>query len=111
MAGRARSTRRLKQGHAPPTSVSYRIRVRVAMCHCAAWCQREPAVNIGILIGHFPPGSFGGAEIQAEGWAERLAERHHVDVVTRRDPSQQLAEETRDGFRVLRTPVSRVPLL
>jgi glycosyltransferase involved in cell wall biosynthesis len=68
-------------------------------------------VNIGILIGHFPPGNFGGAELQAEGWAERLAQRHHVDVVTRRDPPQQPKHQTRDGFRVLRTPVARVPLL
>lgn len=40
-------------------------------------------MNLAILIGHFPPGPFGGAELQAEAWALRLADRHHVTVVTR----------------------------
>lgn len=67
-------------------------------------------MHVAILIGHFPPGSFGGAEIQAEGWAKRLADRHRVTVITRRDPPEQPAREERDGFTVLRLPVSRVPL-
>jgi glycosyltransferase involved in cell wall biosynthesis len=68
-------------------------------------------VNLALLIGHFPPGPFGGAELQAEGWARRLADRHRVTVVTRRDPPGQPAAEERDGFRVVRLPVSPVPVL
>jgi glycosyltransferase involved in cell wall biosynthesis len=68
-------------------------------------------VNLCILIGHFPPGAFGGAELQAERWAQRLAARHHVTVVTRRDPPALPESERRDGFVVRRLPVSRLPLL
>jgi glycosyltransferase involved in cell wall biosynthesis len=67
-------------------------------------------MHVAILIGHFPPGSFGGAEIQAEGWAQRLSDRHRVTVVTRRDPPEQPAREEREGFTVVRLPVSRIPL-
>lgn len=67
-------------------------------------------MNIAILIGHFPPGSFGGAELQAQGWAERLSAQHRVTVITRRDPADQPERETRDGYDVVRLPVSRVPL-
>lgn len=67
-------------------------------------------MHIAILIGHFPPGSFGGAELQAEGWAKRLAERHQVTVVTRRDPPSQPMLEERENFRVVRLPVSRIPV-
>jgi glycosyltransferase involved in cell wall biosynthesis len=68
-------------------------------------------VNLAILIGHFPPGPFGGAELQAEAWAQRLARRHRVTVVTRREPADQPEGEERDGFRVMRLPVSAVPIL
>ena len=68
-------------------------------------------MNLAFLIGHFPPGPFGGAELQAEGWAKRLADRHRITVITRRDPPGQPAEESRDGFRVVRLPVSGVPLV
>jgi glycosyltransferase involved in cell wall biosynthesis len=68
-------------------------------------------VNLAILIGHFPPGPFGGAELQAEGWAKRLARRHRVTVVTRRDPAGAPERERRDGFDVVRLPVSRMPVL
>jgi len=67
-------------------------------------------MEIAILIGHFPPGSFGGAELQAQGWAERLSAHHRVTVITRRDPADQPAREERDGYTVLRLPVSRIPL-
>jgi glycosyltransferase involved in cell wall biosynthesis len=67
-------------------------------------------VNLAFLIGHFPPGAFGGAELQAEAWASRLAARHRVTVITRRDPAGQPERERRDGFDVVRLPVSRVPL-
>src|SRR5205823_12924742 len=72
--------------------------------------SRRHGMNLAILIGHFPPGVVGGAELQAEGWARRLSDRHRVVVVTRRDPPWQRAEETRDGFAVKRLPVSRMPL-
>lgn len=68
-------------------------------------------MNLCILIGHFPPGAFGGAELQAERWAQRLAARHRVTVVTRRDPRGSPESEMRDGFTVRRLPVSRLPLL
>ena len=67
-------------------------------------------MHVAILIGHFPPGSFGGAELQAEGWARRLADRHRVTVITRRDPPSQPAREERAGFTVIRLPVSRLPI-
>ena len=66
-------------------------------------------MNLALLIGHFPPGAFGGAEIQAEAWAERLATNHRVTVLTRRDPESQPEREVRAGFTVERLPVSRVP--
>ena len=66
-------------------------------------------MNLAILIGHFPPAAFGGAELQAEGWARRLAPRHRVTVVTRSDMAKPPGRETRDGFDVVRVPVSRVP--
>ena len=67
-------------------------------------------MHVAILIGHFPPGSFGGAEIQAEGWAKRLCDRHRVTVITRHDPPVTPAHEEREGFHIVRLPVSRVPL-
>jgi glycosyltransferase involved in cell wall biosynthesis len=66
-------------------------------------------VHVAILIGHFPPAAYGGAELQAEGWARRLARRHAVTVITRGDALRPPGREARDGFTVLRTPVSSVP--
>lgn len=66
-------------------------------------------MNLALLIGHFPPGTVGGAELQAEAWSLRLAKHHRVTVLTRDDPPGQRAREARDGFQVLRLPVSRVP--
>jgi colanic acid/amylovoran biosynthesis glycosyltransferase len=66
-------------------------------------------MNLAFLIGRFPPGVFGGAEIQAEGWALRLADRHRITVVTRHIDARLPALETRDGFTVRRIPVSRWP--
>jgi glycosyltransferase involved in cell wall biosynthesis len=68
-------------------------------------------VNLAFLIGHFPPGPFGGAELQAEGWARELADRHGITVITRRDPPSQPEHEDRDEFRVMRLPVSPLPLV
>jgi len=67
-------------------------------------------MHVALLIGHFPPGSYGGAELQAEGWARRLAVRHRVTVVTRADDARLAGRESRDGFTVVRLPVSRWPL-
>jgi len=67
-------------------------------------------MKIALLIGHFPPGAFGGAELQAEQWAARLSRHHEVTVITRRDPPTQPESEERDGFRVVRLPVSRIPV-
>jgi len=66
-------------------------------------------VRLAILIGHFPPAAFGGAELQAEGWARRLAGRHEVTVVTRADHERPPGRESRDGFAIVRLPVSRLP--
>ena len=66
-------------------------------------------VNLALLIGHFPPAAYGGAELQAEGWARRLARRHRVTVITRGDARRPPGREARDGFTVLRTPVSSLP--
>jgi len=71
---------------------------------------RFEAMYLAFLIGRFPPGVVGGAEIQAEGWARVLSDRHRVVVVPRRDPPGQPAEEARDGFVVKRLPVSRLPV-
>jgi glycosyltransferase involved in cell wall biosynthesis len=66
-------------------------------------------MNLALLIGHFPPGSFGGAELQAEGWAVQLSRHHHVTVITRRDPAALAAHDQRDGYDIVRLPVSRLP--
>lgn len=68
-------------------------------------------MNLVFLIGRFPPGATGGAELQAEAWARRLADRHRILVVTRKGSPAEPDREERDGFAVLRLPVSRVPLL
>jgi glycosyltransferase involved in cell wall biosynthesis len=70
-------------------------------------------VNLVILIGRFPPGPQGGAEYQAEAWARRLADRHRVTVVTRRESGLGGGgplREARDGFGIVRLPASRVPV-
>lgn len=66
-------------------------------------------MNLAFLIGRFPPGVYGGAEIQAEGWARRLADRHRITVVTRHVDLKLPALETRDGFTVRRLPVAPWP--
>jgi glycosyltransferase involved in cell wall biosynthesis len=66
-------------------------------------------VNIALLIGHFPPGPWGGAELQAQSWAKLLAERHRVTVITRRLPADLPVREERDGYTVVRIPVHRLP--
>lgn len=68
-------------------------------------------MNLAIVVGRFPPGPTGGAELQAEGWARRLSDRHGVTVVTRREPDGHAGHETRDGFDVVRLPVAPVPVV
>ncbi|NOT34457.1 MAG: glycosyltransferase family 4 protein, partial [Candidatus Eisenbacteria bacterium] len=67
-------------------------------------------MNLAILIGQFPPGVVGGAELQAEQWARRLAASHQVTVITRGTPASSGAPEHRDGFDVVRIAASRVPI-
>ena len=68
-------------------------------------------MKLAILIGRFPPGVYGGAEFQAEQWARRLGARHGVTVVTRSNGSGHRTLERREGFEVVRLPVSPVPLV
>jgi glycosyltransferase involved in cell wall biosynthesis len=67
-------------------------------------------LHVAILIGHFPPAAYGGAELQAEGWARRLAKRHRVTVITRADSVRPPGREAREGFAVVRLPVSGLRL-
>lgn len=67
-------------------------------------------LHIAILIGRFPPGAVGGAEHQAECWAKRLSDRHRVTVITRQEPPSPAGTEVRDGFTIVRNPLSRVPV-
>lgn len=66
-------------------------------------------MNIAILVPSFPPGPASGAELQAQGWAERLSATHKVSVITSRQPPSLPATEIRDGYTVYRgnttTPV------
>ena len=63
-------------------------------------------MNVGILIGRFPPHDVGGAERQADRLAAALAARgHQVTVITRRWPGRAPGEK-RDGFTIVRTPVA-----
>lgn len=68
-------------------------------------------MNLAILIGRFPPGVFGGAEIQAEQWARRLSDRHRVLVITRRERPDDPYRLERDGFTVVRLARSPLPLV
>jgi len=68
-------------------------------------------MNLVFLIGRFPPGVYGGAEIQAEQWARRLSDRHRVTVVTRQESSSDPQHATRDGFAVVRLSRSGIPLV
>ena len=47
----------------------------------------------------------------ASQWAQRLAPRHAVTVITRRLPGSRPARERRDGFELRALPVGRWPLL
>ena len=66
-------------------------------------------MRLAILIGHFPPDAVGGAELQAQAWARRLAARHDVVVVTRFSAPAHAARERRDGYEVVRLRPARLP--
>ena len=66
-------------------------------------------MDLAILIGHFPPAAYGGAELQAQAWARRLAKRHRVTVITRADGVRPPGRERREGFDLMRLGVSRLP--
>ena len=79
-------------------------------CHDPGLDPHASPMHIAILIGRFPPGVLGGAERQAEGWAERLSDRHRVTVITRQEPGGPTGREERGGFTLLRLPRSSVAL-
>lgn len=58
--------------------------------------------HIVILVPQFPPDQAGGAELQAQGWAERLGAQHRVTVITGCAPETPRGRETRDGYRIVR---------
>lgn len=59
-------------------------------------------MNIGIVIGRFPPDLLGGAELQAKQMAEQLARKgHQVVVFTRRYKGRPYVE-TVDGYTICR---------
>src|SRR5688572_8548506 len=62
-------------------------------------------MNVGILIGRFPPHDVGGAERQADRLAAALAARGHAVTVLTRRWRGRAARETRDGFTIVRTPI------
>jgi glycosyltransferase involved in cell wall biosynthesis len=66
-------------------------------------------LDLALLIGHFPPAAYGGAELQAEAWAKRLARRHRVTVITRADHERRPGRDARDGFELVRLASSSVP--
>jgi glycosyltransferase involved in cell wall biosynthesis len=68
-------------------------------------------MHIAILTGQFPPDVVGGAELQAQTWAERLSVRHQVTVVTRRTRRSHRVVEDRGAYRVLRVRPPRIPIL
>ena len=68
-------------------------------------------MNLVFLIGRFPPGVYGGAEIQAEQWASRLSDRHRVTVITRQESRLDPARVVRDGFAIVRLSRSGIPLV
>ena len=71
-------------------------------------------MNIGLLIGRFPPDLIGGAELQSQQIAGELAQRgHHVTVFTRRYHGRPY-QEWRDGYLIRRRnelPVSGVRMV
>lgn len=72
-------------------------------------------MRLALLIGRFPPGHVGGAELQAEQWATRLARRHDVTVITRRHRADEPAQERRAGpdtsYDIVRTALPHVPVV
>lgn len=68
-------------------------------------------MDVGILIGRFPPDHLGGAELQAKQLAEQLANRgHEVVVFTRRYHQRPYVEEL-DGYTIRRRNVLNLPVV
>lgn len=66
-------------------------------------------MDIGLIIGRFPPEHIGGAENQARQVAQQLAERgHRVVVFTRRYNNRPYREEV-DGYLIRRRNVIPLP--
>lgn len=59
-------------------------------------------MNIGILIGRFPPDLLGGAELQTKQVAEQLAQRGHQVVVFTRRYHGRPYREVVDGYTICR---------
>ena len=68
-------------------------------------------MNIGILIGRFPPDLIGGAELQSKQVAEQFAQRgHNVTVFTRRYHNRPYLEKV-DGYTIRRRNELPIPVL
>jgi len=68
-------------------------------------------MNIGLIIGQFPPDEIGGAELQAKQLATELAQRNHqVTVFTRRHKGRPYRQK-QDGYLIQRRTVVPIPLL
>jgi glycosyltransferase involved in cell wall biosynthesis len=66
-------------------------------------------VNVGILIGRFPPEFIGGAELQVQQLAAELARRGHTTVVFTRRYSGRPRQEWQDGYLICRRDELPVP--
>ena len=58
-----------------------------------------------------PPGAVRRRRAAGRALGALLSDRHRVTVVTRREPGMRAGRETRDGFELVRLPVSRVPVV
>lgn len=66
-------------------------------------------MNIGIVVGRFPPDLLGGAELQAKQMAEQLAKhKHNVVVFTRRYNNRPYQEKV-DGYTIYRRDEVPIP--
>jgi glycosyltransferase involved in cell wall biosynthesis len=68
-------------------------------------------VNVGILIGRFPPEFIGGAELQVQQLAAELAQRGHTVVVFTRRYSGRPRQEWQDGYMICRRDELPMPRL
>lgn len=59
-------------------------------------------MNIGIIIGRFPPDRIGGAELQTEQLAKELARRGHLVTVFTRRYNRRPYQQWQDGYLIRR---------